>query len=1191
MSISKEIVKSIRTNNLDKFRELINHPALLVNDVFDDGLIHYLIQYPEFLKIEFFISALEHPNIDVNKLNRSGNPPILCLELPRHIQQLILLLKDVRTNIHLELANGNTLLEEATQKHPLILDNIYNVRVEEELALKFAMDTNMESFRVMLKHIKPKDLLFNTPIIHAFNTKNIEAFNLLLDNGFNINAYVNDDDDTLAESIILGDNRELLSILVKHLHLVREKDRLLILAITTNKMDIVDSLIDAGCSLSDKDFSKLIRNEDAMLRIIRVPSIIKPVKEIFATNNINLIRAILNEPSINFKTIYWNRTLNAVNVDILEEILETVLRSRLLDVEGLNVILLSHVGYNFSRLVKDRKIEIIDRILTAYPTLAINPNDFAPMTDLIAGKHFDILLRLIQTYKVIINTEDMNTLIENRQKPILELIFKTYTNLYTINKGENVLILLELFKDEPVIIQQILDSIFSEAKNIEYNVMITLIQNPDIFLHLLEEFSIDLNIFTRNYDNIEDLIEYKPLIEMFNTYSLEHCKRLLAIIKHVQDYENNLVELAVESESQMLFDLIMTDREIYENPKCINNFSNYISEYTDFTLENLDNILRLPNINVNIDVVQTAIIIYMDDNALYRRSRVMDKILSHISFNPNELMEFNENAVSILYFIIYQLLNHEPRIQSDDTEEFVRIARIILRHPLTSVNIGDITPGSYLGSELEEFIPDKNYSRMGSYDARCILMSEILAHRSFDIISNYNIILSAIKGELLQLFTILISSPKLDVNSAYLLHVICLTKSTICMEILLTLRRLDVNRADDENGLTPLHHCINVNFTEGALLLVNDPRINLSILDSKGRNYIRLANKGGMSALADRLAELGQRDQKKERIEREVAEYDARMVLLGRRKEGRIREALNNFDLILKERETEIEPDNEDDQLTPYNLSICPFCLTYLEKEQPYECVYLSGHVCPPEIQNEELKRLYFGESWATTIFEVCCTCGRPCSHHGHYEQVAIGSGQTSSLLPNGALANHWRCDEHNGGGGKLEMTVRLTGILSELKARVDRDERLVYGPELIKELTAVANSSLFDEAIGARASDILERKKWNVNSKIPKYARFNAPNVNTSTPIVTEEREPIEHISNEDREDKIQCMICLDDEPEHVFKPHASDAGYICGDCLKGQVCGSRYASVTCELGCNPKKQIYKEDVDSLMGGNFCNS
>ena len=83
--------------------------------------------------------------------------------------------------------------------------------------------------------------------------------------------------------------------------------------------------------------------------------------------------------------------------------------------------------------------------------------------------------------------------------------------------------------------------------------------------------------------------------------------------------------------------------------------------------------------------------------------------------------------------------------------------------------------------------------------------------------------------------------------------------------------------------------------------------------------------------------------------------------------------------------------------------------------------------------------------------------------------------------------------------------------------------------------------------------------------------------------------REHITHFSNVGREDKLQCMICLDDEADDVFKPHLDDNGYICSDCIKRQVCASRYASVTCALGCVPAKQIYKEDVNALMGGNFC--
>jgi hypothetical protein len=187
-------------------------------------------------------------------------------------------------------------------------------------------------------------------------------------------------------------------------------------------------------------------------------------------------------------------------------------------------------------------------------------------------------------------------------------------------------------------------------------------------------------------------------------------------------------------------------------------------------------------------------------------------------------------------------------------------------------------------------------------------------------------------------------------------------------------------------------------------------------------------------------------------------------------------------------------------------------------------------------------------------------------------------------------MANHWKCDEHNGGGGKLEMVTRLVGMLSELKRRVDSDERLVYGPELIRELAMIANASLFNGAIRDRAVSVLERKKWNANSKIEKYKKFNAPNEvrrnNNNARNRRNTREPIVHYDNP--EQQLQCMICLD-EAEHLFKPHESDQGYICDECLKRQVCASRYGSVTCELGCRPKKQIYKEDVNALMEGNFC--
>jgi hypothetical protein len=442
------------------------------------------------------------------------------------------------------------------------------------------------------------------------------------------------------------------------------------------------------------------------------------------------------------------------------------------------------------------------------------------------------------------------------------------------------------------------------------------------------------------------------------------------------------------------------------------------------------------------------------------------------------------------------------------------------------------------------------------------------------------------------LFTVILSNPRIDINSTGALFNACNSRNLRILNLILTIGTLNVNLLDNDSD-TALHICIEQNFVEGAMALLADPRIDITVQDSKGRNYARLAGNAGMRQVIERLAELGQTDDKQARVEREIAEYDAKMAAQGRVKQTRIRETLNSFDLILKEKRSDRE-DLEDDErgfrgsTTPYNKSICPFCLTYIEKENPYECVYLAGHRCPAELENERLKRLYFGDEWATKLFEICCVCGRPCEHHGHFRPTLEGE-PTSELLPNQSFANHWDCNDGNGGGGKLEMTSRLLGMLSEIKRRVDSDERLVYGPELIRELAMIGNNSVRDDAIISRAVVALERQGWNSNSKIEKYKKFNAPNAttrNNNNSRPRNVREPIVHYDNPEQE--LQCMICLD-EAEHLFKPHESDEGYICDECLKRQVCASRYASVTCELGCRPKKQIYKEDVNALMGGNFC--
>jgi hypothetical protein len=631
------------------------------------------------------------------------------------------------------------------------------------------------------------------------------------------------------------------------------------------------------------------------------------------------------------------------------------------------------------------------------------------------------------------------------------------------------------------------------------------------------------------------------------------------------------------------------------------------------TLKYIDDILKISfevtaSIPILIDLIDKP-----EFNEILRSSKAIDKVLDHENMNVNSLLYFNPNERdggqhSVLDYIIGSVTNDDNNIKTWENEERLRILKKVLSKPNVDVNIEN-TQGEriihYIVDNIVSFT-NVDYESDEYFSYPHAVLRLIIDHPSFDININRHIfpdIFNSTEGDYNYLLTILISRQECDVNHCRILHSACHSKNIDMLKLVLTIPRVDVNLValdDQKEDVTPMHVAIEDRFVEGIKLLLEDPRLDITVLDSKGRNYSRLAAKSGMKEIVALFAARGIVDDKQERMEREMAEYEARMSAQGRVKQTRIRETLNSFDIILKERETKPEDYGENfiDNITAFNRSICPFCLTYLEKENAYECLYLSGHKCPEELENEPLKRLYFGDEWATKVFEICCTCGRPCQHHGHFK--VMESGGPSELAINDSMANHWVCDEHNGGGGKLEMVVRLVGMLSDLKRRVDSDERLVYGPELIRELATIANNALFNGAIRDRATSVLERKKWNVNSKIPKYAKFNAPNNGRSNNgrnrsrsnngiknnSKRNAREPIVHYGNPDEE--LQCMICLD-EAEHLFKPHEGDQGYICDNCIKRQVCSSRYASVTCELGCRPKKQIYKEDVNALMEGEFC--
>jgi ankyrin repeat protein len=1277
MSISNDITTSLDNNDLEGFIRLSNHPALLINDIYNNGLLNYMLEkYPKH-PITFYKAVIGNINIDLNRINSSGIPPILQTS---RSDLLDLILSNPSCDVNVPLKNKRTVIHEVILSDNVellvkLLDNVkidlaqrYRYLNDSVAPLNFAMDNNMPMFKVMLNHPKFSDINksfgIHNPLEYASTRvkANVEAIKLLIASGIDINERVFKDLNidprlnieehqklqlepkhkyyTFAEHAILKNNDKVVDIVIGHLDKITKKERLLELAVKVDNKVTISKLLEAGIYINRFSLEHLIDNKEFIVYCIDHPQQVdlnSLVAFVLDKNDTILINHMI-------KVLISSSNFDIVKPQIIRylknphdfNIVAATIEAGVFDEATLADILFSSKNAVFVRLLNNNHFDTINLLLDRHP--AIIPKNIlekvtvvkknsknstkTPIQVLLENKRVDIVRKFITIGCLISDPSDFLQVVELGESDIVKMIFEKTDDLSGIISVDVCVKLLTLHSEDPIIINSVVSEM--EPLGIAVEVIGTLMLEQDVtvllrmvnaapgilYLNLApvnrrpwndydDTYMIGLEILrSKNFNNDHRAI----ILELTRSgYSLDILKRENMIIAAVDDKNVDLFLFILDNMEDFLEDRVLELNNLIQSYGYGNGNANGGTHYNSFVMDNIDRLLAYRNIEL--DILFTDIfyeITRKPDSELNRQfieTNLYEKVIAHPNFNPNhQVMVYGQDeggkSVTYIYHIVYNLLSGNANIERDKT--ILRMFTMLLAHPDIDVNTVteyDNTSAEYILEQITEYDETIDYSLDENFSILQAMFNILLVHPRFNINRNRHIIKIAREKNFIGLLNRILSIPELDVNGMYLLHTACFRKSEPLIRLLLTMENIDVNKTDND-GFTPLHACIEVKNIEGALILLEDPRIDLSILDIKGRNYARLANKAGMERLSEVLASRGQVDDKKARIDREVAEYDARMALLGRRKEGRIRETLNNFDLILKERERPPPEMNEQGfgrQDTPYSLSLCPFCLTYLEKANPYECVYLADHQCPVEIQNEALKRQYFGDAWASTRFEICCTCGRPCSHHGHYRPVALG-GETSSLLPNGGLANHWRCDEHNGGGGKLEMIVRVVGMLTELKSRVDRDERLVYGPELIKELAAIANGSLFNEPVKARAEAVLDRKKWNANSKIPKYAKFNAANVNVDdTPRMREEREPITHISNVDREDKIQCMICLDDEADDVFKLHVDDGGYICSECLKRQVCGSRYGSVTCELGCNPKKQIYKEDVNALMGGNFC--
>ncbi len=1256
MNTTERFNNSLDSKNLKEFTELVNTSSQYINDIFANGLLHHMLsKYPE-LPLEFYKFVINNPNTDLNNNDPNILPPVLRTSRDDIIDLLLSkpalnvnleLLGNKSISKHAIDENNLSLLDKLTKTGKLDI-------TQAEL-LNYAISKNMEAFRILLGLLEPYMCDALQPVDHAIRSNNAEALDLLLGAGCSINIQsigmlVNTNSTSMTSILIkyltkVSNKKAVLAIAVKNNNIelfravgkfVRDidyddmyksldktelMDEIIHLANDTNDPELIRTIFMAVIkSRNSKHYlllDKLTVNKKVVFGVVDLLVPFNKLDELGELiENTDVLKGVIgdvvnNDPDF-LSTLIKAGKFSAVKKIVAEY--DLGLEGKRLNIEG---------------FIAKGQYDILLELLTKYK---ISLGELGLIDTLVLNDKYELALLLVEKYEMVPTNPRLIEKMLDKPEIIKAIIRKRPEFLSSGMSVDSIIRIMDIIGDDSTLLETFTESLnadrFRRLITVKSN-LDRILQNPDHLLKLSKSESI-IDILFEEYsdkapkspwieddddedddeDDEEDEEENSKyvLFELLNVLDKDKRDVLMDMVRNSGSFGDLLaikpLECVITMDDSELFQYIA--RYLKDDLEKVSLLKLLVLNPT-ITLENIDDILALSVTKVT-DAFCNLILLLDDEefNELFRSSNVIDKLLEHPNMKVNSLVPKDWNypkgeKISLLDFVAGDIGGDDYDVKNWKNMEHLRILKKLLEDTKLDVNIENTekeTIAHYIIRNIFTFA-NIDYESDEHFSYPHAVLKLIISHPRFDINANRKVfptIFSDNQGDYSYLLTLLVSRPECDVNYCRLLHSACSGKKLDMLRVLLSLANVDVNlvAVDDKEGtrVTPMHLAIEGRFVDGVKLLLEDPRFDINVLDSKGNNYSRLAAASGLREIVALFAARGVVDDKQERIDREIAEYEAKMAAQGRVKQARIRETLNSFDLILKEREAVDESFKQgfSGNITAFSRSLCPFCLTYLEKDQPYECLYLAAHRCPEELENEPLKRLYFGDEWQTKNFEICCTCGRPCEHHGHFTPVE-NSGP-SELARNDDMANHWVCNEHNGGGGKLEMVTRLIGMLSELKRRVDSDERLVYGPELIKELAMIANASLFNGAIRDRAIGVLERKKWNVNSKIPKYAKFNAPNEvkrnngNNANKSKRNAREPIVHYDNPDEE--LQCMICLD-EAEHLFKPHEGDEGYICDQCIKRQVCASRYASVTCELGCRPKKQIYKDDVNALMGGNFC--
>ena len=1226
MSTEDQIKESLESKDVEKFRDIISRPKIYINDVLGNGILHYILEHHKDIPIEFIQALVEQETINVNKIHTESKlPPLLCTDREDIYD---VLLGNVKCDVNKIVNEKNMMCWALDNKklgllkklinHPQI-DLLGEDDTDEEKNAFVQSMKNTETFKLFLEspRVNVQDGVgwngIIVPLEYSLKKRWIDSTLLLLEKGADMNIQI--DELTAAERIIQMGNELLIRFVIDHLDKVKKKDILLLIAIiekkksftystVENDLGLIGKLLVNRCELNERCILEALSLIDVLNTIIdhldeginlKKEEIL--VKVVFLSENIELINKFVRTQFAIKHKLFILELLDKIKDPL---IIDSILRADELVKDLVTAIFVRSRYSMVLTLIKmgEPGIERINHLLDI--SSAKLPLVFPPLGILIrmgTEPCINLAKRLLEHHGVIPNSvEEMDYFIENKRMDIVEiLIRKKIPNIFgkTLTSA-SFMELVNLIGDNTELRDMLVTKLGSSPRG--HDIIIQSIQNfivesPELVLRIMKTSGFDLDIlFIQREPNmlIFDLLERLPsdekrdeIINLIRTAGkIDKLQNLDLLDRFVKKTNINLVRLLMRNQDTVSY---VNVKSLMDDDPPIRAFMfEHLREICDgfepdkFHLEGaIITIIRNPY--------------YPNWDAIFSND-VLGTVIKHPKFDPNELTEDDIGNMHTQLQLLIEVIREAPTQQT--VSDAVSLFREVLDNPRTDPNQlngpKNLDETETVLDTLLRNYPLDDYDNEVEYDssqAFHMALQMLLRHPRLNMTPHYHFHRAVCEKSIGSLFTHMISRPEFDIDAAFLLHIICSEGNDVYLSVLLTLETFDINyRIDDESAL---HVCIKYDQDDCAKMLIEDPRIDLSVLNENGKNYAEFAREHNRLHLLQLLNARGIRDDRHERMMQEAAEYDARMAAMGRPKHGRLRELLDIYDDILKEREN---PEaNFDVNTTKFSKSLCPFCLVLLEKEDPRECVYLAGHRCHPDVRNETLMAKYLGPTWATKHFEVCCTCGRPGNNHGHYRLVP--DGETSSLASPGALVNHWRCDQYNGGGGKEEMVTRLVGILSYLKTRIDSEEHLEDNAELSRQLALEADKALFDDSMKERAVLVFQNRAWNANSAIAPYKRFNAPRAAAAAVARAEEvREPIVHIDNtlKPKDEKDSCGYCLE-ERDDLYRPHESDTTYMCGVCLYNIVCISPHRMVTCGSGCAPKKHIHKADVQALMDGRLC--